>query len=129
MANGGSERARLPPRWFVRLGWLTHRGLYRATGGRIGLRRLRANQWGVMRLTTTGRRSGQERSVLLGYFGDDPTLVTMAMDGWADPEAPGGSTSKLIRMGSSISNMADARSRGGPPRERNGRVSGPGGAR
>ena len=40
----------------------------------------------MMRLTTTGRRSGQERSVILGYFEDGPNLVTMAMNGWADPE-------------------------------------------
>jgi len=40
----------------------------------------------MMRLTTTGRRSGQERSVILGYFDDGPNLVTMAMNGWADAE-------------------------------------------
>ena len=78
--------ARLPPRWFIRLAWVVHRGLYRVTGGRFGLRRPQANQYGMMRLTTTGRRSGQERSVILGYFEDGPNLVTMAMNGWADPE-------------------------------------------
>ena len=77
---------RLPPRWFVRLAWAVHRGLYRATGGRFGLRPPKANQYGMMRLTTIGRRSGQERSVILGYFEDGPNLVTMAMNGWADPE-------------------------------------------
>jgi deazaflavin-dependent oxidoreductase (nitroreductase family) len=40
----------------------------------------------MMRLTTIGRRSGQERSVILGYFEDGPNLVTMAMNGWASPE-------------------------------------------
>jgi deazaflavin-dependent oxidoreductase (nitroreductase family) len=40
----------------------------------------------MMRLTTIGRRSGQERSVILGYFDDGLNLVTMAMNGWADPE-------------------------------------------
>jgi deazaflavin-dependent oxidoreductase (nitroreductase family) len=40
----------------------------------------------MMRLTTTGRRTGQERSVILGYFDDGPNLVTMAMNGWADAE-------------------------------------------
>jgi deazaflavin-dependent oxidoreductase (nitroreductase family) len=39
-----------------------------------------------MRLTTTGRRTGQERSVILGYIEDGPNLVTMAMNGWADGE-------------------------------------------
>jgi len=39
-----------------------------------------------MRLTTTGRRTGQEGSVILGYVEDGPNLVTMAMNGWADGE-------------------------------------------
>ncbi len=77
---------RIPPRWFVRLAWHVHRGLYRITGGRFGLRRPKTDRWGMMRLTTVGRRSGQERSVILGYIEDGPNLVTMAMNGWADPE-------------------------------------------
>ena len=63
-----------------------HRGLYRVTGGRAGLRRAKANRWGMMHLTTTGRRTGQERSVILGYIEDGPNLVTMAMNGWAEDE-------------------------------------------
>ena len=86
MSEEGTKKARLPPRWFVRLAWSTHRGLYRSTGGRIGLRRAKADRWGMMRLTTTGRRTGQERSVILGFFDDGPNLVTMAMNGWATPE-------------------------------------------
>ena len=39
-----------------------------------------------MRLTTVGRRSGKERSVILGYYEDGPNLVTMAMNGWKDAE-------------------------------------------
>ena len=39
-----------------------------------------------MRLMTIGRRSGAERSAILGYYEDGPNLVTMAMNGWADPE-------------------------------------------
>ncbi|MEE8457814.1 MAG: nitroreductase/quinone reductase family protein [Acidimicrobiia bacterium] len=86
MSDEGTKRAWLPPRWFVRLAWSTHRGLYRFTGGRFGLRRPKANRWGMMHLTTTGRRTGQERSVILGYFDDGPNLVTMAMNGWASGE-------------------------------------------
>ena len=86
MSDNPKKRAWLPPRWFVRLAWSTHRGLYRFTGGRVGLRRAKANRWGMMCLTTIGRRSGQERSVILGYFDDGPNLVTMAMNGWADAE-------------------------------------------
>lgn len=86
MANRAERPARVPPRWFVRLAWFTHRRLYRLTGGRLGLWRPKANKWGTMQLTTTGRRTGQERSVILGYFEDGPNLVTMAMNGWADGE-------------------------------------------
>ena len=86
MSDERKESAWLPPRWFVRLAWSTHRSLYGVTGGRVGLRRAKANRWGMMRLTTTGRRTGQERSVILGYFDDGPNLVTMAMNGWADAE-------------------------------------------
>lgn len=86
MSNDRKKGPWLPPRWFVRLAWSTHRGVYRITRGRIGLWRPKANKWGTMRLTTTGRRSGQARSVMLGYFEDGPNLVTMAMNGWADAE-------------------------------------------
>lgn len=40
----------------------------------------------MMRLRTVGRRTGEPRSAILGYFEDGPNLVTMAMNGWADPE-------------------------------------------
>ena len=86
MSEEGNKRAWMPPRWFVRLAWSTHRGLYRISGGRVGLRPAKAKRYGMMRLTTIGRRSGQERNVILGYFDDGPNLVTMAMNGWADAE-------------------------------------------
>jgi deazaflavin-dependent oxidoreductase (nitroreductase family) len=76
----------LPPRWFVRLAWSAHRALYRLTGGRAGLWRPKGTRWGTMRLTTTGRRTGRARSVMLGYYEDGPDLVTLAMNGWADGE-------------------------------------------
>ena len=37
-------------------------------------------------LTTTGRRSGQPRAVILGYVEDGPNLVTLAMNGWGEGE-------------------------------------------
>ena len=77
---------RVPPRWFIRLAWSVHRGLYRVTGGRVGLWRPRAGRWGALRLTVTGRRSGRERSVVLGYLEDGPDLVTLAMNGWGEGE-------------------------------------------
>lgn len=39
-----------------------------------------------MRLRTVGRRTGRERIAILAYFQDGQNLVTMAMNGWADPE-------------------------------------------
>jgi len=60
--------------------------MFRITRGRIGLWRPKPGRWGAMRLTTTGRRTGKERSVILGYFTDDENLVTMAMNGWSDGE-------------------------------------------
>ncbi len=86
MSDTNEKKASLPPRWFVRFAWFAHRGLYRITGGRVGLRRYKADRWGMMHLTTVGRRTGQERSVILGYFDEGPNLVTMAMNGWAEAE-------------------------------------------
>ena len=81
-----TQKAPLPPRWFIRTFWAAHRALCRITGGRLGLGRASADKWGVMRVHTVGRRTGAERAVMLGYFEDGPSLVTMAMNGWADPE-------------------------------------------
>jgi len=39
-----------------------------------------------MRLTTTGRRTGEKRSVIVGYYEDRPNLVTMAINGWGEGE-------------------------------------------
>jgi deazaflavin-dependent oxidoreductase (nitroreductase family) len=39
-----------------------------------------------MRLTTIGRRTGNQRSVILAYLQDGANLVTLAMNGWAEPE-------------------------------------------
>jgi len=78
---------RLPPRWFIRTAWVGHRALYRVTGGRVGLARpTEGGRFGMLRLHTIGRRSGQERIVILGYYEDGPNLVTLAMNGWAEAE-------------------------------------------
>ena len=58
MPDPTPQKARLPPRWFIRLGWITHRRLYRWTGGRLGLWRPKPGGWGTIRLTTIGRRTG-----------------------------------------------------------------------
>jgi deazaflavin-dependent oxidoreductase (nitroreductase family) len=84
--SDSTGKPRLPPRWFMRLAWRTHRGLYRLTRGRMGLWRPKPDGWGTMRLTAIGRRTGQERSVMVGYFEDGPDLVTLAMNGWGEGE-------------------------------------------
>ena len=40
----------------------------------------------MLRLTTIGRRSGQSRAAIIGYFEDGPNLVTLAMNGWGEKE-------------------------------------------
>ena len=80
------SKARLPPRWFVVAAWHVHRWMVRATGGRKGLWPPRPEKWGALRLTTKGRRSGESRSVIVGYFEDGPHLVSMAMTGWGAAE-------------------------------------------
>ena len=85
-AGSPGRPARLPPRWFVVAFWHAHRVLLRATGGRVGLWRPKPDGWGTLRLTTTGRRTGQPRQVVVGYFEDGPDLVTMAMNGWGPAE-------------------------------------------
>ena len=80
------DRARLPPRWVIVSFWHAHRVLVRATRGRAGLWRPKPNGWGALWLSTTGRRTGEPRQVLVGYFEDGDNLVTMAMNGWGSAE-------------------------------------------
>lgn len=81
-----STSPRLPPRWFIRAFWFGHRRVLRLTRGRVGLWRPKPGRWGALRLTTVGRRTGEERSVVVGYFEDGPDLVTLAMNGWGPGE-------------------------------------------
>jgi len=81
-----ANKARLPPRWFIRLAWKTHRGMYRVSRGRFGLRRPKPGGYGILCLETIGRRTGQQRDVMVGYFVDGANFVTMAMNGWGEAE-------------------------------------------
>ncbi len=76
----------LPPRWFIRLAWAVHRAIYTVSGGRRGLRPPTSKTYGTLRIHTIGRRTGQERVAMLGYFEDPPNLYTLAMNGWGAPE-------------------------------------------
>jgi F420H(2)-dependent quinone reductase len=57
-----------------------HAALYRATGGRIGHAAGRITN---LLLTTTGRRSGQPRTVPLAYLADGDRFVVVASNGGA----------------------------------------------
>jgi deazaflavin-dependent oxidoreductase (nitroreductase family) len=69
----------------IRVVWLLHRALLRFSRGRVGLRDP-GDKFGLLRLTTVGRRSGQPRVAIVGYYEDGPNLVTLAMNGWAEAE-------------------------------------------
>jgi deazaflavin-dependent oxidoreductase (nitroreductase family) len=87
MTANRAQAVRNPPRFVIRTAWVLHRAIYRSSGGRIGLSRPEAgNRFGMMRLTTLGRRSGKPRVAIIGYFEDGVNLVTLAMNGWADGE-------------------------------------------
>ena len=74
------------PRWLVPTIWIVHRAVYSLTGGRLGLRPSTRTQWGMLRLTSVGRRSGKSRVAIVGFILDGPNVVIPAMNGWADPE-------------------------------------------
>jgi deazaflavin-dependent oxidoreductase (nitroreductase family) len=40
----------------------------------------------MLRIHTVGRRTGEPRTAILGYFEDGPNLFTLAMNGWGEPE-------------------------------------------
>jgi F420H(2)-dependent quinone reductase len=81
------EAPRTPPRAVIRIVWMLHRTAYRLTGGRFGLSRPKAgSKFGMLRLATVGRRSGQPRVAIIGYYEDGPNLVTLAMNGWGRSE-------------------------------------------
>ncbi|HEY5629415.1 MAG TPA: nitroreductase/quinone reductase family protein [Candidatus Limnocylindrales bacterium] len=75
-----------PPHWLIRSVGVAHLAFHRLTGGRLGLSRPKPDRWGTMCLTTTGRRTGTERRVMLGYYEDGPNLVALSVNAWAAAE-------------------------------------------
>ena len=59
----------------IELAWAVHRFVYRLSGGRIGTR---VGGLPVLELTTTGRKSGEPRRVLLNYREHDRGYVVVA---------------------------------------------------
>ncbi len=82
MATEETTPPRMPPRWFVHGAWRVHRVLNELSGGRFLWTTSNKRGWGAMRLTTIGRKSGQERSVIVGYVEDGTNLILIAMNGW-----------------------------------------------
>jgi deazaflavin-dependent oxidoreductase (nitroreductase family) len=82
MNTASTRPPKLPPPWFIHTFWRLHRALYRLSGGRFLWTTSNKRGWGALCLTTIGRKSGQERSVIIGYLEEGPNLVTLAMNGW-----------------------------------------------
>jgi len=82
MSTAAARSPKVPPPWFVHIAWRAHRALYRLSGGRFLWTTSNKRGWGALRLTTIGRKSGQERSAIIGYLEDGPNLVALAMNGW-----------------------------------------------
>ncbi|UFU06352.1 nitroreductase/quinone reductase family protein [Ruania halotolerans] len=74
----------VPPRWFVQTAWKVHRAIARRGPGRGLWEPGQRNAWGALALTTLGRRSGQARTVIVGYLTDGDRLHTLAMNGWGE---------------------------------------------
>ena len=84
MDDAAPPAPKLPPAWFIHTAWRVHRALYRLSGGRFLWTPASKRGWGALHLATTGHRSGEERSVIVGYLDDGPNLVTLAMNGWQE---------------------------------------------
>jgi F420H(2)-dependent quinone reductase len=84
MSAGQPQPPRVPPAWFVHTAWRAHRVLHRLSGGRFLWTPANKRGWGALHLTTTGRRSGQARRVIIGYLEDGDDLVALAMNGWGE---------------------------------------------
>jgi F420H(2)-dependent quinone reductase len=82
MSSSSTRPPKLPPPWVVHTAWRVHRALYRLSGGRFLWTTSNRRGWGALRLTTVGRKSGQERSVIIGYVEEGDDLVALAMNGW-----------------------------------------------
>lgn len=82
MSRGDAGSPKLPPPWFIHTFWRLHRSLYRLSGGRFLWTTASKRGWGALHLTAIGRKSGDKRSVIVGYLEDGPNLVVLAMNGW-----------------------------------------------
>jgi deazaflavin-dependent oxidoreductase (nitroreductase family) len=82
MSTAVPRPPKVSPPWFVHTFWRAHRALYRLSGGRFLWTTSNKRGWGALRLTAIGRKSGQQRSVIVGYVEDGHDLVVLAVNGW-----------------------------------------------
>lgn len=82
MSTATARAPQLPPAWFKHAFWRGHRALHRLSGGRFLWTPAGRLGWGALRLTAIGRKSGQDRSVIIGYIEEGTNLVALAMNGW-----------------------------------------------
>lgn len=78
-----TQPSKLPPPWLIHTAWRAHRALYKISGRFLWTPEHKRG-WGAMRVTTTGRKSGRKRHVILGYIDDGPNLIVVAMNGWEE---------------------------------------------
>jgi deazaflavin-dependent oxidoreductase (nitroreductase family) len=117
------QPSRQIPHWMIRTIWKGHRALYRLTGGRFGLRTPTDTRWGMLRLTTVGRRSGKQRVAILGYIEDGNKIVIPAMNGWMGPDPAWwlnlqANPSAVVVLPGGLRQSLRARSAAGEERER-----------
>ena len=123
MRSPATGSPKMPPPWFVHAFWRAHRLLYRLSGGRFLWTTSSKRGWGALRLTTTGRKSGRERSVIIGYLEDGPNLVALAMNGgdeghpawWLNLEAH---PNAVVRLAHQRPRLVHARRSAGEERDR-----------
>jgi deazaflavin-dependent oxidoreductase (nitroreductase family) len=118
-----NQAPKLPPPWFKHAFWRGHRALHRLSGGRFLWTPESKRGWGALGLTTTGGKTGRDRTVIIGYIEDGPNLVALAMNGWdegqpawwrnleAHPDA-------VVRLADRSSRLVRARCASGAERDR-----------
>src|SRR5687768_15412604 len=81
------ERAEANAKWVrnhrgaMRLLWKAHRFIYRVSGGKLGGK---IGERDILMLTTTGRKSGEPRTIGIYYFRDGENYVVVASNGGED---------------------------------------------
>ena len=99
MTASTAQRAKPAPRVLLKVFWAIHRAIVRVTGGRIGLTRaVSGKRFGMLRLTTVGRRSGERRQAMIGPRDRWPKMCSV-LDGCLDRPEPVATVAPSLRSG------------------------------